>query len=64
LAGAKVSKGHDRRAFLPVQVVTSSGENQPVLELTLKNGRVLRLYREMPVVVLVELVHALEANAC
>jgi len=45
-------------------VVTSSGENQPVLELTLKNGRVLRLYREMPVVVLVELVHALEANAC
>jgi hypothetical protein len=64
LAGAKISKGRDHRAFLPVQVVTSPGENQPVLELTLKNGRVLRLYRAMPVVDLVELAHGLEAEVC
>lgn len=64
LAGTKASKGRDRRAFLPVHVVTSPGENQPVLELTLKNGRDLRLYRTMPVVDLVELVQALEAVVC
>ncbi len=52
------------KAFLPVKVVTSPWENQPVLELALKNGRVLRLYREMPTQDLVELVRALEVEAC
>ena len=56
------SRGH--KTFLPVKVVTSSWENQPVLELALKNGRVLRLYREVPASVLAEMAQALEAEAC
>jgi hypothetical protein len=64
LDGAKASKGSDHRAFLPVQVVTSPGENQPVLELALKNGRVLRLYREVAVETVAALAHALEVEAC
>ena len=54
----------DRKTFLPVKVVTSPWENQPVLELALKNGRVLRLYREVPASVLAEMAQALEAEAC
>ncbi len=53
-----------RNTFLPVKVVTSPWENQPVLELALKNGRVLRLYREVPASVLAEMAQALEAEAC
>jgi hypothetical protein len=56
--------GKSAKTFLPVQVIASPGENQVVLELTLKNGRVLRLYREMPSQVLAELVRGLEAEAC
>jgi len=52
-----------RRAFVPVQVVTG-GENRLVLELALKNGRVLRLYREVSIPVLAEMAHALEVEAC
>jgi len=64
LAGMKAAKGRDRRAFLPVQVVTSPGENQPVLELVLKNGRILRLYREVAVETVAALAYALEAVVC
>lgn len=64
LAGMKTAKCRDRHAFLPVQVVTSLDGNQPVLELTLKNGRVLRLYRELPVATLAELARGLEVEAC
>jgi hypothetical protein len=34
------------------------------MELGLKNGRILRLYREMPVAAMVELAHGLESEAC
>jgi len=64
LAGAKTAKGRDHRAFLPVRIVTSPEGNQPILELALKNGRVLRLYREVSAPVLAEMAHALEAEAC
>jgi hypothetical protein len=69
LAGPKTGKARGpsaglragRRAFLPVQVVTSPGENRIVLELVLKNGRVLRLFNEVPATVLAELIRAAEA---
>jgi hypothetical protein len=72
LAGPKTGKARGpsaglragRRSFLPVQVVTSPCENQVWMELVLKNGRVLRLYRKMPVAVLAELALGLEAEAC
>ena len=61
LAGPKAAKARGRRSFLPVQVVTSPGENHVVMELTLKNGRVLRLYREVAASTLAEMVRAVEA---
>jgi len=64
LAGPKAAKTLGRQSFLPVQVVTSPGENQVVMELVLKNGRVLRLYREMPVETVAAMAQALEAEAC
>jgi hypothetical protein len=36
----------------------------PWVELELKNGRVLRLYREMPAAALAQMAQALEAQAC
>lgn len=63
LAGPKAPKTRIHQAFIPVQVVGGS-EDRPFLELVLKNGRVLRLYRAMPVTALAELVHTLEAEAC
>ena len=61
LAGPKVAKTRGRRSFLPVQVVTSPGENQVWMELVLKNGRVLRLYREVAATTLAGMVQAAEA---
>lgn len=56
--------GRSMKTFQPVQIVTSTGENQVLMELGLKNGRILRLYREMPVAAMVELAHGLESEAC
>jgi hypothetical protein len=64
LAGPQSPVVRGRQAFLPVSVVTAGGETHPVVELTLLNGRVLRLYREMPAPALAELVRALEEKAC
>lgn len=64
LTGSKTPGTRPHQSFLPVQVVTSPSENRPVMELALKNGRVLRLYREMPLADLVELACGLEAGTC
>jgi hypothetical protein len=62
--------------FLPVRIRLGSPSNGkappfsgnpvagPWAELGLKNGRVLRLYREMPAPALAEMAQALEAEAC
>ena len=69
LGGARMARGSRRgcpsnpETFMPVQVITG-GEDRPVLELVLKNGRVLRLYREVSTPALVEMAQALEAEAC
>jgi transposase-like protein len=47
--------------FVPVQVVAGGDEARPFLELVLKNGRVLRLYREVAGPALAGMVQAVEA---
>lgn len=56
--------GRMTKTFLPVQVIASPGENPVLLELTLKNGRVLRLYREMETHILAKLARELDAETC